>query len=392
MTTQAVKPATAEDVLRRVTELVPTLRSRARQTELGRCVPEETLQDLRDAGVFRLSLPIDRGGFEADTFTVNEVLAQISRADPSTGWVCSLIVSMNTWVGFLPDEGADELLDTPDLRVTGLIAPTGKATKVEGGYTISGTWFWNTGGKHSNWLNLACMAGGPTGPIPVVGFVPTAQVSIEDTWHAFGMAGTATNKVSVEDIFVPDRLVMPISAVVEAEYPPRRYDDNPYFNRAGVQVFLSGSAGALVGIARGAMDVFLDRLPGRSITYTSYASAAEAPVTHFQVAEAQHALEIAEMYMRRIGEIMAANLGHKTPMDDRVRIRAYMGQIASYVRTCATLLFEASGASAIQHSVDIQRYFRDAHALASHGLHQPNSALELYGRHLVGLEPNSAML
>ena len=55
-------------------------------------------------------------------------------------------------------------------------------------------------------------------------------------------------------------------------------------------------------------------------------------------------------------------------------------------------LFQASGASSIQHSALIQRYFRDAQALAQHALHAPTSALEVYGRFLVGLEPNSALL
>ena len=50
-------------------------------------------------------------------------------------------------------------------------------------------------------------------------------------------------------------------------------------------VFLIGNAaGAPVGIARGAYEAFLGRLPGRRITYTDYPSQAEAPVTHMQIA------------------------------------------------------------------------------------------------------------
>jgi hypothetical protein len=53
------------------------------------------------------------------------------------------------------------------------------------------------------------------------------------------------------------------------------------------------------------------------------------------------------------------------------------------------LLFFASGASSIQQHVPIQRYQRDIQALANHALMHPQTAIELYGRVLCGLEPNT---
>jgi 3-hydroxy-9,10-secoandrosta-1,3,5(10)-triene-9,17-dione monooxygenase len=383
---------TVSDVKTRVDALVSTLRERARDTELQRGMLPENLRDLTDAGAFRLTLPKDRGGFEADVASINEILAQISRGDPSSGWIVSLINAMNTWAALVADEAAEELLATPDLRISGLIAPTGKAQTVEGGVRVSGTWMWNTAGKHSNWVALACMLPAADGPEPVVCLVPTSEVTVHDTWDAFGMAGTATNKITAADVFVPSARIIAVRSLGSGEFVPRRYSDNPYYNRPAVQLFLAISAGPVLGIARGAMDVFLDRLPGRAITYTSYPNQVEAPITHLQVAEAQHALEIAEMYTQRINELMDAGLGTTPTVADRIRTRAYLGQVTTYARKCATILFEASGASAVQHEVQIQRYFRDIHALAMHAAQQPNSALELYGRFLVGLEPNSTLL
>jgi len=156
-TTTSTLPLTPEAVLQRVNELVPVLRARARETEKLRRMHPDTLRDLTDAGVFKLTLPADAGGLEADLSVISEVLAQIARGCPSTSWVTSLITGGNFWTGILADEGAAELLATPDVRVSGLLAPTGKAMPVEGGYSVSGTWLWNTGGVHSHWVILACM-------------------------------------------------------------------------------------------------------------------------------------------------------------------------------------------------------------------------------------------
>lgn len=390
----ATAPAVSslDEVKAQVDTLVPTLRSRARETELQRGMLPENLRDLTEAGVFRLSLPKDRGGFEADVGTINEILAQISRGCPSTGWMCAIITAMNTWSGFVPDEAADELLATPHLRITGLIAPTGKGETVDGGVLVSGTWMWNTAGKHSNWVGLACMLTTDSGPLPVACLVPTEKVTIHETWDASGMAGTATNKITAENVFVPHSRVLSVPSLASGEFAERHYSSNPYYNRPAIQFFLAVSAGPMLGIARGAMDVFLERLPGRAITYTSYTNATEAPITHLQVAQAQHALEIAEMYTDRVGEIVDGAVGETPSIADRIRTRAHLGQVTTHARECATILYQTSGASAIQNSVDIQRYFRDAQALAMHALQQPTSALELYGRFLVGLEPNSTLL
>ena len=56
------------------------------------------------------------------------------------------------------------------------------------------------------------------------------------------------------------------------------------------------------------------------------------------------------------------------------------------------MLFEGSGASAIQTSVPIQRYQRDIQALSNHAFMTATTALELYGRVRCGMEPNTVFV
>ena len=58
-------------------------------------------------------------------------------------------------------------------------------------------------------------------------------------------------------------------------------------------------------------------------------------------------------------------------------------------RQAVDTLFYASGASSIQAHVPIQRFQRDVQALANHAIMHTQTALELYGRVLCGLPPNT---
>lgn len=59
-----VREVTLEDVAQRAQALVPRLRERAVHTEQLRQVPEETMHDFLDAGLFRVLQPKKWGGFE----------------------------------------------------------------------------------------------------------------------------------------------------------------------------------------------------------------------------------------------------------------------------------------------------------------------------------------
>lgn len=391
-TSRLGQPFTAQEVIERVNALVPVLRSRARETEQLKHMHPDNLEELTRAGVFKLTIPKSHGGYEASPREINEVLAQIARGCPSTSWICGIISASNLWPALLCDEAADEILATPDLRITGLIAPTGKVVKVDGGVRISGTFLWNTGGVHSRYMWLAGMLSTDEGTYPIACLVPAEEVEISQTWDASGMSGTATNKVVAKDVFIPESRTIPVSALTTGQFPQRQFSDNPYYNRPMVQLFLVISAGTILGIARGAMDVYMEKLPSRAITYTTYSKAGEAALTHHQVATAQLHLDTAELMTRALEDLLMNSWDKEVSLDDRIKTRAWLGHIARNAKTCVNILFEASGGSAIQHAADIQRYFRDANSLNLHALVQPTSSDEVYGRHLCGLEPNTTLL
>jgi 3-hydroxy-9,10-secoandrosta-1,3,5(10)-triene-9,17-dione monooxygenase len=390
----AVQPRRGEDVLGRVNALVDALRARAPETERLRHMHPDNLRDLTAAGVFRLAMPADVGGYQADGRIIAEVLAQISRGCPSTGWMSTLMVVSGMLPAFLPTGAADEIYSTPDLRVSAALAPTGRAVPVEGGYRVSGLWTWNTAGVHTNWFAAGCLVATDAEPQPLVVLIPVTEVTQQDNWRAAGLAGSATNNAIVDDVYVPIERTMPMGALTEGDYhPSRRYSQTPYFNRPFVMFIHTVSGGVLVGMARGAMDSFMATLPTRgAIAYTAWQKPDEAPIVHHQLAKAQYGLDGAEMFLARSLETFGETLHRRPTTMERTRARAYIGQIATLSRGCVNQLFEASSASQTVLTADIQRYFRDINVLCQHGAIQPNTGDEQYGRVLAGLEPNSELL
>ena len=386
MTDARIVTVSAEDVLSRVNALVPVLRHRARATEQARHMLPENLKALVDAGVFRLTMPRDQGGYEAPFALVSDVLSEIARGCPSTGWIASIFCAAASWPAMLSDEAADEIYSTPDLRISALIATTGTAVPVEGGVRLAGKWRWNTGGRHSQWAGVGAIHLDGDTSEPVMCVVPTDVLEISDDWDAAGMAGTATNSMSADDVFVPDRRVVPIAALTSGEYPHQgRYAANGYFRYPAVQLFLALSAPAFVGIARGAMDVWHERIRSRGITGTIYTSQAQAPSTQLALADAARDLRCAELIAVEAIRSMEKNAGRTPSPEDRILTKAYLGWCAKHAQSCVNTLYRTSGASAVQNAVPIQRYWRDVNTLIQHALIDPTTSDELYGRSLLGV-------
>jgi alkylation response protein AidB-like acyl-CoA dehydrogenase len=159
-----------------------------------------------------------------------------------------------------------------------------------------------------------------------------------------------------------------------------------------VSFLIGQAAGAPVGIARGALAAFMQRLPGRAITYTDYADQSQAPVTHLQVGEAMMKIHSADAHGRRAIELAAGAPTGAFTLEDRALVRAHAAHATTLARDAVDILFRASGASSIQRGIPIQRFQRDIQALSNHAFLADATSLELLGRIVCGLEPNTVFI
>jgi alkylation response protein AidB-like acyl-CoA dehydrogenase len=378
---------TADSLVARATALIPMLRQAAPAAEKARRVPAESYDALSAAGIFRMTAPQSYGGVEADFQTQCDVLAEIARGCPSTSWVATIYSAMSWLVATFPDETQEEIYATRDPRVAGVFSPTGTGVPKDGGFVVNGRWAFNTGCHGATWTVINVMVG----EMPTCMLAKSADLTILDDWYATGMSATGSNTVVAENVFVPGRRAMPLPDMLEGKYPARHNAANPYFNYPLAPVLTVNAGGTPVGIARGAMDTFVERLPGRGITYTSYTNKAEAPVTHLQIAEASLKIDSSNAHMRLATSLMDDAKDGSMTMQERVKARAHIAYSTGLAREATDILFYASGASSIQEHMAIQRYQRDIQALSNHAIMHPQTGLELYGRILCGLQPNTLL-
>jgi 3-hydroxy-9,10-secoandrosta-1,3,5(10)-triene-9,17-dione monooxygenase len=383
---------TPKDLVDRAAALVPMLRSRAADAERARRIAPETFDALSDAGVLRMTAPLRFGGCEATFATQCDVLAEIARGCPSTSWVATILSAMSWVAGVFPDEAQEEIFADGDPRISGVFSPTGTAVAANGGLLVNGRWGFNTGGHGSRWTVLNVIV--PTadgGGVPTCVIAPSRDLRRLDDWYASGMAATGSETIVAENVFVPAHRTLPLPLMLEARYPPRHNAANPYFNYPLAPVLNVNAGGTPLGAARGALEMFHERLPGRGITYTNYTNKAEAAVTHLQVGEATLKLESADAHVRRACALLDDQAGTVLSTETRVKSRAHISYATGLAREVVDTLFLASGASAIQTQVPIQRFQRDIQALANHAIMHPQTAIELYGRVLCGLPPNTVL-
>jgi alkylation response protein AidB-like acyl-CoA dehydrogenase len=316
----------------------------------------------------------------------------VARGCPSSSWIGTIFAAMSWLVSTFPNEAQDEVFDSKDPRISGVFSPTGKAARKSGGFVINGRWGYNTGGHGSNWtiVNTLLDDGGDA-PLPMCALVRSTELTRLDDWSASGMTSTGSSTIVAKDIFVPAHRAQPLPPMLGGGYCESRNAANPYYRYPLAAVLAVNAAGTPVGIARAAFELFLANVHGRPMTYTSYTDKAQAPVTHLQLGEAALTIDSADAHMR----LACVPLDeYRKPLSilDRVQMRAHVSAATGLARAATDLLFHASGAGAIQSNVPIQRFQRDMQALSNHAIMHPQTTMELYGRVLCGLEPNTLIV
>ncbi|GAA2266889.1 acyl-CoA dehydrogenase family protein [Streptomyces amakusaensis] len=384
-----------ESVLEKIEKIVPRLRENGEASEERRWILDENIELLAAADVFRVATPSRFGGLGLSLAEQCRVLAEISRGCGSTGWVSMVWIS-NAWVATLyPDRAQEEIFSNPSVRISGGFTPSGTLTPTEGGYLLNGSWRFNTGCRGADWNVAAALLELPDGSHEdLVAILPMSEFTIADDWHTSGAVATGSSTSTAENVFVPEHRVVSFEHAV-LNSTPGRADVSADGRDYGLFSFVMAECAAVfTGIARGAYELFLGRLPGRSITYTSWSDQRQHPLTQIQVATAANKIAAAEGLANGWLKVLQerADAGEQPTIEEKTAVRGQAAYAIQLAKEAVEVLHNASGASVIQRSVPIQRLHRDSQALSLHALLLLSTNLETYGRALLGLDPESPLL
>jgi 3-hydroxy-9,10-secoandrosta-1,3,5(10)-triene-9,17-dione monooxygenase len=389
--------APGADLLAQARALVPELRERRAEAEALRRVPQASIDALREAGLFRIFVPRDYGGYEVNLRTGFDIYAEIARGCGSTAWVNMILATINLVMGRMPDEAQDDMFGAnPDARVAGVFVARGKARQVDGGYILNGSWPFCSGCHYGDWFAFLAAVVGPDGAVvdEVVMLLPAKDAQILDDWHVVGLRGSGSNSVSVKDAFIPRHRTVSAPQFLGGDPPSTRAKSTPIYRSAMSPLLTLVLAAPALGLARSALEDFKERIPGRAIPYTFYGKQSDAAVTHLRAGEAALKIEAAGALARSVADEIddAALRDAPVSIEDRMRLRAQSSYVSRLSLEAAELLYLTAGGSAISEKSPLQRICRDLHATNLHGLACFDTNVETYGRTLMGLEPNTYMV
>ena len=369
------------DALDRARSLAPVLRERAFAAEQARRISDETIAELKEAGLFRILQPARFGGFELDPQVFLEAAMIVAAACGSTGWVYSVVGVHNWQLGLMSEQAQEDVWgQDQDTLICSSYTPRGNVEIVDGGYRLSGRWSFSSGCDHAQWAILGGVATDDAGNVRRLCFlVPRADYVIDDVWRVVGLRGTGSNDVVVADAFVPEHRTHDYrSGSVTSDSPIYRLPFGP--------VFTFGIAAPLLGAAQGALDDHIAWTAER-VRITRGSRVAEEPFTQARVAEAAGELDGARLQLKRDLDDMLALARDEKDIPVEIRARARLDQVRATQLAISAVdrVFQNSGGRVLHELNPIQRAWRDIHAGAQHNSNVPEPMLMAYGAMSFGL-------
>jgi 3-hydroxy-9,10-secoandrosta-1,3,5(10)-triene-9,17-dione monooxygenase len=364
----AVSVVSPEVLLQRARDLVPQIAERAEETAQNRRVPDETIQAMQDAGLFRVLQPKAYGGYEMDPNVFYDIAMILAEGCMSTAWVYG-IVGVHNWqlALFDPRAAEDVWKDDTSTLVASTYMPKGQVTPVEGGFKFSGRWGFSSGIDHCEWVLLGGLIFNEGQPPEYRTFLlPRSDFRVEDTWHTMGLKGTGSNDIIVEDAFVPEYRTHKATDGFNGTNPGKDTFTAPLYKIPFGQIFVRAVSSAAIGALVGATKVFQDW--ATDWTGNMGSKTAEQAPAQMAVADALVAADEMKLVLHRNFDEILDSVRQNQPLSIERRLH-FRYQAAQVVDRCAervSRLMGAAGGRGIFTDFSLHRYFLDIHTARAH--------------------------
>jgi len=380
----AIEPAAT--LLDTARALRPQIEACREQIERERRLPPELVDALSEADMFRMVVPRELGGAEADPMTVTRVVEELSRADGSVGWSVMLANQTAYAAALLRPDTAREIFGDRRSSVAGSVTRGGQAVRVSGGYRVTGRWSFASGSDHATWMGCVSAVVDEDGP--VLGpddspqllrlHLPIEQCEIIDTWSTTRLRGTASHDFQIQDVFVPEERAV-------------RFPVNACQVHGVRALVLMGHGGQALGVAQAAIDALITVAEAKQ-RRGAPTTMRDDPIVQSQIAQADVLVASARRHLYGTAEEIweaAGSDAEVTPLQI-ARLRLALANAVTSSAQAVDLMYAAGGASAIYASNPLDRHFRDIHTAAAHMLVSPGTYVQA-GRVLLGLEPTNPL-
>jgi alkylation response protein AidB-like acyl-CoA dehydrogenase len=335
--------------------------------------PFENYADMRDAGLLKICVPEQYGGWGADFATYVMVGAEIGRHCGATALTYNMHVCSTMWAGFIADDLDMPAADRADhernraihyKRIVdegkvysqpfseGGAAAAGKAPwgtlakKVDGGYIVNGRKIFASLAGAADYYGVLCTLDKPGATQRDSMYIAVQRdlpgVTVTGDWDPLGMRGTVSRTLVFKDVFVPDtERLMPegIYAQAATRWPHMFATLSPTY----------------MGIAQGAYDFTVQYLRGE-IAGMPKVLRRMYPTKQIAVAEMKVKLEQTRAIF--LQNARAARVD--PPREVRLGIYAAHYTIMENANEICRLAVRTCGGQSMLKSLPLERMYRDS--------------------------------
>ncbi|WP_066817808.1 acyl-CoA dehydrogenase family protein [Sphingomonas mali] len=382
----------------RVAGLVPLIREHATEGEKIGCLPLPTLNALADAGVFRISVPIEYGGFALGARDLVEIVAEIARGDGSAAWIAMIGSGFARVMLTFPDQAVKEVYGLVPEWKGPVVASASlfsekiqRARKVDGGYIVEagGKWGFGSGCKHAAFVVVGAQIDDDRGMV----LLERGQYEIVDDWKVMGLCGSSSNSITVaEDVFVPEHRVANLANMPKGLDGLRsRFAGLGYkLDGLGLMLIVAMETMAIpLGMARGAFDCFVQQCEKKKPFNLPYETLAATPSIEVVAGKTRAMINAAEALIFGRADYIdrKALAGEPFTPAEEAEIMMDFVHAGNACGQAIDMIQIALGSFTVSLSNPIQRYVRDTRVALTHGSTRLDPAAEISGRLLMGLAP-----
>jgi acyl-CoA dehydrogenase len=336
----------------------------------------ENYATLKEHGAFTAGVPAELGGGDASHAELCGMVRELAHHCSSTALAFSMhthLVATLAWIWRTGNKAPEPMLRRVAAEKLVLVSTggsdwlpgSGKLTKVEGGYRMTGRKIFGSGVPGGDVLMTTGVYDDPKDGPTVFHFalpLKAEGVKVLDTWKVLGMRGTGSHDVELDQVFVPD------AAMGGVRRPVGKW--HPFMHTVSL-VALPVFNAAYLGVAEAARDLAL-KLAARK---------KDEPQTALLVGEMENQLVTAQLAHASMVQLAATEKPSPAATAAALCRRTILATAA--VRTVEKAL-EVAGGVGFYRGAGLERLFRDIQAVRYHPL--PEKPQTLYtGRVLLGL-------
>ncbi|MFC6234983.1 acyl-CoA dehydrogenase family protein [Leucobacter soli] len=362
-----------EGLLERAREIRPVLRADQAETERRGVYSEQVHEFFLEHGFYRMLMPLKFGGSELTVSAFYQVIAEVSRGCPSTGWCLSLAAGHSLTLGsYWPEDAQREVFGLHGYMISPASGggPDAELTRVDGGWRVSGTWRYSSGAPYStHFMPTLLLPDGEGGTVRHWAVIPRADFEVLPDWgRIMGMRGSGSNSIRIDDAFVPDHLIVRQDWAHELSEPTVgfRIHGNPLYSGT-FTAFAEGEVAATsVGLGYAMADEYERIILTAAHPYVRDGSTrAEYADWQRNLGLALSRIDAAAAILARGGQLYGAHAARLVEgvepftMSRSTRLSGSYFVVEELIWEAVEMLFRTAGSRYSADGETLQRYFRD---------------------------------